>query len=104
MPGGNVTDRTVGIIGLGIMGGAIARNLVERGWTVVGFDTEPARRSELALAGVTIADGTVRLLTTQPEAVLRELFRRGIEMSELEVSGADLEDAFISLTTHAGTS
>jgi putative dehydrogenase len=52
-----VTDRTVGIIGLGIMGGAIARNLVERGWAVVGFDTEPARRSELALAGVTIADG-----------------------------------------------
>jgi 3-hydroxyisobutyrate dehydrogenase-like beta-hydroxyacid dehydrogenase len=53
-----VTDRTVGIIGLGIMGGAIARNLVERGWTVVGFDTEPARRSELALAGVTIEDST----------------------------------------------
>jgi 3-hydroxyisobutyrate dehydrogenase-like beta-hydroxyacid dehydrogenase len=38
------------------MGGAIARNLVERGWAVVGFDTEPARRSELALAGVTIVD------------------------------------------------
>jgi putative dehydrogenase len=53
-----VTDQTVGIIGLGIMGGAIARNLVERGWAVVGFDTEPARRSELALAGVTIVDGT----------------------------------------------
>ena len=52
-----MTDRTVGIIGLGIMGGAIARNLVERGWEVVGFDTDPARRSELALAGVTIADG-----------------------------------------------
>ena len=51
-----MTDRTVGIIGLGIMGGAIARNLVERGWAVVGFDTEPARRSELALAGVTIVD------------------------------------------------
>ena len=47
-----MTDRTVGIIGLGIMGGAIARNLVARGWAVVGFDTEPARRSELALAGV----------------------------------------------------
>jgi L-threonate 2-dehydrogenase len=56
MSGGNVTDRTVGIIGLGIMGGAIARNLVERGWAVVGFDTEPSRRSELGLAGVTIVD------------------------------------------------
>ena len=52
-----MTDRTVGIIGLGIMGGAIARNLVERGWAVAGFDTEPMRRSELERSGVTIADG-----------------------------------------------
>ena len=48
-------DRTVGIIGLGIMGGAIARNLVARGWRVVGFDTDAARRAELAQANVTIA-------------------------------------------------
>src|SRR5258708_7686062 len=39
------------------MGGAIARNLIERGWAVVGFDTEPSRRRELELAGVTIVDG-----------------------------------------------
>jgi putative dehydrogenase len=48
-------DRTVGIVGLGIMGGAIARNLVDRGWRVIGFDTDAARRAELALANVTIA-------------------------------------------------
>ena len=40
-------DKTVGIIGLGIMGGAIARNLVDRGWRVIGFDTDAARRAEL---------------------------------------------------------
>jgi putative dehydrogenase len=48
-------DKTVGIIGLGIMGGAIARNLIERGWSVVGFDTDAARCAELAAANVTIA-------------------------------------------------
>ena len=48
-------DKTVGIIGLGIMGGAIARNLVERGWRVIGFDTDAGRRSELAHANVEIA-------------------------------------------------
>ncbi len=48
----------------------------------------------------TFEDHTVQLLTNKPEAVLRELFRRGVEMSDLEVAGADLEDAFISLTTH----
>lgn len=50
----------------------------------------------------TITDHHVQLLTNQPESVLRELFRKGIEISELEVSGADLEDAFISLTSHQG--
>ena len=52
----------------------------------------------------TISDHTVQLLTNQPEAVLSELFRRGIQVSDLEVSGADLEDAFISLTSHRATS
>ncbi len=49
-------DKTVGIVGLGIMGSAIARNLVERGWRVIGFDVDAARCAELARAGVTIAE------------------------------------------------
>ena len=40
-------DKTVGIVGLGIMGGAIARNLVERGWRVIGFDTDAANAPSL---------------------------------------------------------
>jgi ABC-2 type transport system ATP-binding protein len=54
----------------------------------------------LPISTRTISDHSVQLLTNQPEAVLRELFRRGVQISDLEVSGADLEDAFISLTTH----
>jgi len=38
------------------MGSAIARNLVDRGWRVIGFDTDAARRAELAQANVTIVD------------------------------------------------
>src|SRR5713226_1244237 len=57
----------------------------------------------LPVSASTFEDHKVQLLTNQPEAVLRELFRRGVEMSDLEVSGADLEDAFISLTTHKAT-
>ena len=57
----------------------------------------------LPITTTTISDHRVQLLTNQPEAVLRELFRRGIDMSDLEVSGADLEDAFISLTNHQET-
>src|SRR5258708_18504763 len=59
-------DKTVGIVGLGIMGGAIARNLIDREWRVVGFDIDAARRSELALAGVTIADDVRQLARDAP--------------------------------------
>jgi 3-hydroxyisobutyrate dehydrogenase-like beta-hydroxyacid dehydrogenase len=59
-------DRTVGIVGLGIMGGAIAPNLVERGWRVIGFDIEPARRAELAKAGVVIASDLAQLTRDAP--------------------------------------
>ena len=59
-------DKTVGIIGLGIMGGAIARNLVDRGWRVIGFDTDAARRAELASANVTIADGVAQVARDTP--------------------------------------
>lgn len=58
----------------------------------------------LPITTTTISDHRVQLLTNQPEAVLRELFRRGVELSDLEVSGADLEEAFISLTSHRATS
>ena len=54
----------------------------------------------LPVSAVTIKDRSVQLLTNQPEAVLRALFQRGVEISDLEVSGADLEDAFIALTQH----
>jgi ABC-2 type transport system ATP-binding protein len=54
----------------------------------------------LPVSATSIEGGTVQLLTNQPELVLRELFRRGLEISDLEVSGADLEDAFVALTTH----
>jgi ABC-2 type transport system ATP-binding protein len=57
----------------------------------------------LPITTSTIKDHSVQLLTNQPEAVLRELFRRGVEISDLEVAGADLEDAFISLTSHKAT-
>jgi putative dehydrogenase len=59
-------NKTVGIIGLGIMGSAIAPNLVERGWRVIGFDIDAARRAELAKAGVAIAESTAQVAREAP--------------------------------------
>jgi ABC-2 type transport system ATP-binding protein len=40
----------------------------------------------------------VRFFSSSPEAVLRELFAAGVQMRDLEVVGADLEEAFLNLT------
>jgi len=52
----SASAKTVGIIGLGIMGGAIAKNLAAAGWHVIGHDIEAARCAEAKAAGVEIAD------------------------------------------------
>jgi len=59
----------VGIVGLGIMGGAFARNLVAAGWRVVGYDIDPARRRAMARAGVEIADDAKTLAAAVPTII-----------------------------------
>jgi len=54
--------------------------------------------SGLAVATVDVSGHRVRFLTNEPETVLRGLFERGVDMQDLEVAGADLEEAFLSLT------
>jgi len=53
----------VGVVGLGIMGGAFAKNLVAGGWRVMGYDIDPARRRGMARAGVEIAPDMKTLAT-----------------------------------------
>ncbi|HET7420374.1 MAG TPA: ABC transporter ATP-binding protein [Candidatus Dormibacteraeota bacterium] len=61
----------------------------------------PVDRSQLEGLPVNasdVSDHRITLMTNSPEVVLRELFRRGVAMENLEVRGADLEEAFLSLT------
>jgi len=66
---------TVGIVGTGIMGGAIARNLAAAGMDVRGYDIDPARLDLLRRNGGTpvgsaakAAKGASVLLTSLPSA------------------------------------
>src|SRR3954470_13813152 len=97
----------VGVIGLGIMGGAMAEALLAAGHDVVGYDPAPAARRRLERAGghalqssFAVAEGTRGLIMSLPpspalEATVRELAgaragrrARGIvvEMSTLPIA------------------
>jgi ABC-2 type transport system ATP-binding protein len=52
----------------------------------------------MPLTGLAMRESEVRFLTNEPEPILAELFRRGTPISDLEVGGADLEEAFLALT------
>jgi L-threonate 2-dehydrogenase len=81
-------DKTVGIIGLGIMGGAIARNLVERGWRVIGFDTDAARCAELSTANVAIAADVGQVARDAPIIMTSLPTPAAVERVAREIAGS----------------
>jgi L-threonate 2-dehydrogenase len=96
--------KTVGMIGLGIMGGAISRNLVERGWRVIGYDTDAARCAELAIDNVQIAgdvaqvvQGAPIIMTSLPSAAAVEAVAQGIADSN-QPSRIVIELSTLSIT------
>ncbi len=71
----------------------------------VSFTSSPGLTAD-DLAGLPYSrlqiDGSrVRLFSNAPETLLGDLFRRGVALHDLEVAGADLEEAFVALTTEA---
>jgi putative dehydrogenase len=62
----DLAKNPVGIVGLGIMGGAIGRNLVAAGRRVIGHDIDAARREEAATAGIEIAADAGSLAKNAP--------------------------------------
>jgi len=100
---------TVGVIGLGIMGGAISANLVKRGFAVRGFDVAAAAVERLKTNGGTpvatpaeAASGADVVLTSLPsvkalEATVKALLKRpakGLVVCELSTfTIADKEKA-----------
>jgi len=108
---------TIGIIGLGIMGGAFARNLVADGWKVIGYDVDAARCRETKAAGAEIAhsaeavaEAAADLITSlpTPRAVLdtAEIIARAKASGRtvIETSTLALEDkmAFKEILEKAG--
>ncbi len=93
------TRETVGVIGLGIMGSAMAANVAAAGFRVVGYDVLPKRRAAVAKVGVRVARNAGEVarraavvITSLPSAqaladVAQELGRAGARgLSVIETS------------------
>ncbi len=109
---------TVGVVGLGIMGGAFARNLVKNGWRVIGYDLSAARRREAGRKGIEIAKNAADVAATAPTvitslpkpqalmAVAREIAKaklRGkviVEMSTFTISDKEKAEKILRKAGH----
>lgn len=71
----------VGLVGLGLMGSAMAPNLIKAGHSVIGFDVDPGRRAEhldrggeiAESAGAVAASSEVVILSLPTSGVVREV-------------------------------
>ncbi|MGY1709243.1 ATP-binding cassette domain-containing protein [Geodermatophilus sp. SYSU D00758] len=97
-----VADRVVVVAGGRVVAdGSAAEVKAGIGGRTVAFTAAPGAPLH-DLPGVTALDRTgdlVRLVTDDVEATLQALLSRGTRLADLEVRGASLEDAVVSLTT-----
>jgi 3-hydroxyisobutyrate dehydrogenase-like beta-hydroxyacid dehydrogenase len=61
--------RTVGQVGLGIMGGAFAKHLEAAGFEVIGFDVDPKRRAAFKALGGTAARTIAEVSSRAPVVI-----------------------------------
>lgn len=80
----------VGIVGLGIMGGAFAKNLAAAGWRVVGYDIDPARRRAMAKLGVEIANNASALAAEVPIIITSLPSPRALDLTVKAIVNARL--------------
>jgi len=101
------SEETIGVIGLGIMGSAIAGNLLKSGFKVVGYDVDPERRRFLSEIGVEsvsgpeeVARAARHILTSLPHEKALEVTAQAIlaagapKRTIIEVSTMSLEAKF----------
>lgn len=93
-------DTALGFLGLGVMGGPMARNLVKAGYPVVGFDTDERRLGNFAAGGgkpaMSIAEagrgGEIVFLSLPTGDIVREVVTGANGLLTVMKSGAVIVD------------
>lgn len=84
----NKATDPIGIIGLGIMGGAFARNLMASGWKVTGFDVSKEQCAALSKAGITVADDVADVVAKCPVVMTSLPSLKAIETVAKQIAAA----------------
>src|SRR6201994_4329390 len=81
---------TVGVVGLGNMGGAFARHRAAAGWRVLGFDVDAARKRAATRAGVEVVSDVATLATAAPTIILSLPNVGALEATVAAITKADV--------------
>lgn len=95
-----MAETALGFIGLGVMGGPMARNLIRAGYPVTGFDTDPARMAGFVAAGGKAAAsaaevgraGEIVFLSLPTGDVVREVVTGASGLAAVMKSGGAIVD------------
>jgi putative dehydrogenase len=80
----------VGIVGLGIMGGAFAKNLAAAGWDVHGYDIDQARCRTMTKLGVNIAKNVAALAAKVPTIITSLPSPKALDLTVKAIAKAKL--------------
>ena len=92
--------KTIGVVGLGLVGEALARRLIEAGFTVVGFDTDPARATRFESYGGHPV-GSLAALAQHAERALIAVFNTTQVAGVIEGKGGLIEAGGRFATVHS---
>ena len=92
-----MTENSTGMIGLGLLGSAMAARLMDCGWSVTGFDIDPAR---VAAGGTAAASAAA--VARQCRLVVLSLPHSGVSASVLEGLAPALSPGSLVVDTTTG--
>jgi 3-hydroxyisobutyrate dehydrogenase-like beta-hydroxyacid dehydrogenase len=87
---------TIGIVGLGIMGGAFARHLAAAGWRVVGFDIDATRVADARAAGVEIARSPAAVAETADKIITSLPTPQAVRDTAHAIAGATAKGCIVA--------
>ncbi|WP_166846218.1 prephenate dehydrogenase/arogenate dehydrogenase family protein [Isoptericola sp. BMS4] len=95
---------TVGVVGLGLIGGSLARLLASRDVEVVTTDVDPAARAAARAAGLPVADDVAGVCGARPEVLVLAVPLRAVPATaEAVASAVDAADGPGPTVTDVGS-